>query len=544
MINRWRAVRVAIITGAVLVLLDATYNARLRAKTPDDNTADVDASIAAFTKVYALIQQNYADPVDPNLAIYGPSAGNTLNTLGAIPGMLRTLDPHSNFFDPDHFARLREDMQGKYFGVGMRIQAHVGKGGRLETMVVLPIPESPAFRAGLRPGDIINSIDGKIALGLDTDQVAKMLKGPKGTAVHLEVSREGADHPLSFVLTRDRILSPSVDDAFMIRPGIAYIHIRTFDETTNEELSAALRNLGQQQFQGLILDLRDNLGGLLNEAVGVSDHFLEKNQLIVYHHGRSSREKRYFATHGERGSFYPIVVLINRNTASAAEIVTGALQDHDRALVLGEPSFGKGLVQSEFPLSEQTMLLLTTARYYTPSGRLIQRDYSKVSLYDYYNRPETMPPPRTDVRMTDGGREVYGGGGITPDVSVPSPQPSSVAEEMMEHDIFFQYGQHYLAQHNTVARDFEPDAAVLADFEQFAGSHGLKLTAADMEQNLEFIQRHIRLQLIRVIYGDTVADQDRKQSDPLVMKALNELGPARNLLAQARHYMALRGSGH
>ena len=544
MINRWRAVRVAILAGAVLVLLDATHNSRLRAKTSDDSTPDVDTSIATFTKVYALIQQNYADPVDPNLAIYGPSAGNTLNTLGAIPGMLRTLDPHSNFFDPDHFARLREDMEGKYFGVGMRIQGHVGKGGRLETMVVLPIPNSPAFRAGLRPGDVINSIDGRNALGLDTDQVAKMLKGPKGTVVHLEVTREGASHSLAFNLIRDRILSPSVDDAFMIRPGIAYIHIRTFDETTNEELSADLRTLGQQQFQGLILDLRDNLGGLLNEAVGVSDHFLQKNQLIVYHHGRSSREKRYFATHGERGSFYPIVVLINRNTASAAEIVTGALQDHDRALVMGEPSFGKGLVQSEFPLSEQTMLLLTTARYYTPSGRLIQRDYSKVSLYDYYNRLDTTPPPHTDVRMTDGGREVYGGGGITPDVSVAAPQPSSVAQLLLEQDMFFRYGQRYLAQHNSVSRDFVPDAAVLSDFEQFVNSHGLKLTEADINQNRDFIQRRIRLQLIRVIYGDTVADQDRKISDPLVLKALNELGPARELVAQARHYMAIRSSGH
>ena len=223
--------------------------------------------------------------------------------------------------------------------------------------------------------------------------------------------------------------------------GVAYIHINRFNENTNDELSEALKRLGEKNLQGLVLDLRGNPGGLLQEAVEVSDHFLEKSQLIVYHYGRHSQEKRYYTTKGDSGKEYPIVVLINRMTASAAEIVTGALQDHDRALVMGQPSFGKGLVQTVFPLSEHTGLALTTARYYTPSGRLIQRDYDNVSLYDYYYRPEDTPTPHTDVRLTDGGREVYGGGGITPDVKYEDPKLTPTQEALAAAQRFLRVRQ-------------------------------------------------------------------------------------------------------
>jgi carboxyl-terminal processing protease len=517
----------------------------LRAQTSNPNTrgdGQVQQSLKSFTDVYGLVEQNYADPVRPNLAIYGPDAGGGLNTLGAIPGMLRTLDPHSNFFDPTRFAQLREEMQGKYYGVGMRIVGRIGKMGKLETEVVQPLPGSPAFRAGLRPGDIITAVDGKSTGNLDSMKVADMLKGPQGTVVRITVTREGYDKPLEFTITRDKILPQSVTDAFFLRPGIAYLHITSFNETTNDELSEDIQKLGgEQNLQGLILDLRDNPGGLLNQAVAVSDHFLQKGQLIVYHEGRRSDKKKYLARHGEAGDSFPIVVLINRYTASAAEIVTGALQDHDRALVIGEPSFGKGLVQSEFPLSEHTMLLLTTAHYYTPSGRLIQRDYSHVSLYDYYNRSEKDPPPHTQMKLTDGGREVFGGGGITPDIHFKDPKLNPVEERLLDEDAFFNFSRHYLGIHKTIPPDFKVDDAVIADFRKYLESHNEPITDQELAPNMAFIQEHIRVPLVAAIYGQTKADEITVENDPEVQKALDSFDQAKQLLAQARRYMASKG---
>jgi len=235
------------------------------------------------------------------------------------------------------------------------------------------------------------------------------------------------------------------------------------------------------------------------------------------------------------------VVLINRYTASASEIVSGALQDHDRALVMGEPSFGKGLVQTEFPLSERTMLLLTTARYFTPSGRLIQRDYTNVSLYDYYYRPETTPTPRSEVRLTDGGREVYGGGGITPDVQVPEEELNPAQKRLTAHAAFFNFGKYYLGIYQTVPRDFQVNDQVMDDFRRFLAKEHIPLSGQDIQQNLDYIRSRIRVQLVTAIYGQTEGDRLSKENDPLVLKALDSLDNARQLMAKAKKYMALRG---
>lgn len=278
-------------TVLLCALLGGVYGHQVEATTGNDDS-DVKASLNSFTHVYDIVEANYADAVDPDTAIYGPSNTNT----GAIPAALRTLDPHSNFFDPHAFAALREDQEGKYYGVGMSIRARPGKMGKLETVVEAPIPGSPAFRAGLRPGDVVAKVDGKPTEGLNTQKVAEMLKGPKGTQVEVTIIREGYEQPLIVKITRDEIAQNSVDDAFLIRPGVAYIHINKFNENTNDELGDALHKLGEKNLQGLVLDLRGNPGGLLQEAVEVCDHFLEKSQLIVYHSGRHSQEKRYYAT--------------------------------------------------------------------------------------------------------------------------------------------------------------------------------------------------------------------------------------------------------
>lgn len=527
-----------LILGTVLLctLIGGLYGREVEASTSGDDS-EVKNSLTEFTRVYNVVEQNYADPVDPDKAIYGPSDSN----LGAIPGALRSLDPHSNFYDPRAFSLLREDQEGKYYGVGMQIGQRAGKLGKLIVYVVFPIPGSPAFRAGLRPDDVIIKVNGKSIDGLDTRAVAEKLKGPKGTQVSITVTREGYDKPIEVNITRDEISQESVDDAFMVKPGIGFIHINRFNENTNDELSEALKNLGQKNLQGLILDLRNNPGGLLQEAVDVSDHFLEKSQLIVYHYGRHSPEKRYYAQKGDGSREYPIVVLINRMTASAAEIVTGALQDHDRALVMGEPSFGKGLVQTVFPLDEHTGLALTTARYYTPSGRLIQRDYNNVSLWDYYYRPENSPTPHTDVRLTDGGREVYGGGGITPDVKYEDPKLNPTEESLVQHGVFFEFAKYYLGVHKTIPNDFQVTDAVVQEFRQYVADQKVQLSDQDLKANLDFVRTHIRTPLVEFIYGQTQAREIALENDPEVEKAVEDMPQASELLAKAKRYIASKG---
>jgi len=526
-------------TVLLCTVLGGLYGRQVEATTGADDS-DVKNSLTELTRVYNVVEQNYADVVDPDRAIYGvlPDQPGSETYVGAIPGALRSLDPHSNFYDPVSFSKLREDQEGKYYGVGMQIGPRPGKLGKLVIVVMFPIPGSPAFRAGLRPGDVIAKVNGESTDGMSVDQVARKLKGPKGTQVHITVTREGYDQPLEFDITRDEISQRSVDDVFMLKPGLAYIHINRFNETTNDELTEALKDLGEKNLQGLVLDLRGNPGGLLQEAVEVSDHFLEKSQLIVYHQGRHSQEKRYYTTKGDDGKEYPIVVLINRMTASAAEIVTGALQDHDRALVMGQPSFGKGLVQTVFPLSEHTGLALTTARYYTPSGRLIQRDYDNVSLYDYYYHPEDSPTPHTDVRLTDGGREVYGGGGITPDVKYEEPKLTPAEETLLQHNALFEFGKYYLGIHKTIPHDFQATDAVLQEFRQFLAEQKIPLSDQDLKDNLDFIRTRIRVQLVDFIFGETEANRIGMENDPLVQKAIDDMPQASELLAKAKRYIA------
>src|ERR1700693_3417593 len=393
--------------------------------------------------------------------------------------MLHVLDPHSNFFDPKSYSLLREDQRGKYYGVGMTVGPRNNR-----VIVIAPFAGTPAYRAGIHPGDIISAVDGKPTDNMTTGDVADLLKGPKGTTVHITILREGSDKPLEFAVVRDEIPRYSVDLHFLIRPGIGYMHVSGFNETTEKEVQDALDGVYQAgDLKGLILDLRQNPGGLLNEGVGVADKFLRKNQLIVSHHGRSSPERRYTAAHGNGGKEYPLVVLVNRGTASAAEIVAGAIQDHDRGLIVGETTFGKGLVQTVYPLSENTGLALTTAKYYTPSGRLIQRDYSNVSLYEYYYNRETEKNNGShEIKLTDGGRTVYGGGGISPDVKIAAVKSNRFQDSLLQHYAFFNFAKHYVITHHPTSK-FEVDDAVMQDFRKFMDEEKIPYTEGDLIEN-------------------------------------------------------------
>jgi carboxyl-terminal processing protease len=489
---------------------------------------DVRDSLRTFSQVYDIVEQNYADRVDPDRAIYD----------GAIPGMLRVLDPHSNFFDPKAYAALREEQRGRYYGVGMQVGPRNNK-----VIVIAPFVGTPAYRAGIRPGDVIIAVDGKPTDNMSTSEVADLLKGPKGTSVRITMLREGSDKPLNFTVVRDEIPRYSVDLHFLIAPGVGYMHISDFNETTSDEVQSALDQFGD--LKGLILDLRQNPGGLLSEAVGVGDKFLPKGAVIVSHHGRSSPEKVYRATHGNGGRDYPIVVLVNRGTASAAEIVAGALQDHDRALIVGETTFGKGLVQTVYPLSYNTGLALTTAKYYTPSGRLIQRNWDGLSLYDYYYRSDKEEDSNKtagrEVRMTDSGRPVYGGGGITPDVRYVTPKTTRLQDVLLQHYAFFNFAKHYMIDH-TVSKDFKVDEAVLQDFRNFLQAENVPYTEVELAQNLDWVKTNIKSELFISQFGQQAGLQVRAEADPEVLKAVDLLPQARALTDNARKIVAERAA--
>jgi carboxyl-terminal processing protease len=524
-----------VLVVAVILLsavLGGIYGPNVGATT--SSAEDEHTAIRQFANVLDVVQANYAEPVDVDKAVY----------QGAIPGMLRVLDPHSNFFDARQFALLREDQRGKYYGVGMVVAPKESK-----TVVVQPYVGAPAFNAGIRPGDVIMKVDDKATDGLTTTDVADMLKGPKGTVVKITVSREGYEQQLVFTVTRDEIPRHSVDIAFMLKPGVGYIRLSGFNETTDREIAEALRQLNAPTLDGLILDMRGNPGGLLNEAVAVSDMFLDKGQLIVSHHGRSSPNRPYVAIRGNQGMITPLVILVNGNSASATEIVSGAVQDHDRGLIVGETTFGKGLVQTVQPLSENTGLALTTARYYTPSGRLIQRDYKSISLYEYHYERK-VPEHPTEVKLTDSGRQVTGGGGITPDIVVATPKLNHFQENLFRADVFYPYEggvggftRYYMGNKPVITREFEANDDVMKTFREFLAKHNVRYTEPDMSENLDWVKRKIRQELLVSNFGMQEGFKVQLEADPQVQKAVEAIPQARALYQNVRKIVAQRAGG-
>lgn len=485
-------------------------------ETIDKETKDF---LQEFTQAISLIQENYYEKVDVEKLIYG-----------AIRGMLRTLDPHTGFLDRRSFRNMKMSQRGSYFGLGIAIAMRNNN-----LTVISPLPGSPASKLGIQGGDIIEKIGQESAKGMDINSALTKLRGPKGTKVMITIKREGYSQPLQFTIERAEITLSSVSQAFFIEPDTGYIRLISFSETAHQEFEKALAELETQGMKRLVLDLRGNTGGLLQEAVEVSEKFLSE-ELIVYTKGRvKGSSQKFYAKKEGTHPLYPLIVLIDLGTASGAEIVAGAIQDHDRGLIVGETSWGKGLVQTVFSLSYQTGLALTTARYYTPSDRSIQRDYSR-SFVDYFRRKEQQQQEEQQIFKTDLGRTVYGGGGITPDVIVKYKMPSEFTQRLIIKNVFFDFATKLIGKKRLeIDRNFKIDEAVMEEFKAFLQERSIAFAAGDLDEDLSFIKRQIKAQIFSHLWGMDEGFKIIVMADEQVQKALTLWDEAEELLRKSHH---------
>jgi carboxyl-terminal processing protease len=491
-----------------------------------------------FTAALDAIELRYVDQVESDQLVYG-----------AIGGMLQTLDPHSSFMDPKQFAQLRERQEGRYYGLGITIQVID------QDITVQGLFEgSPAYKQGIRRGDVIAKINGEDAKGWTSDQAVRKLRGPKDTTVQVSIRRSGVDELIPIEVARDEISIPSIPAYFMADEQTGYVQLRDFAENTDRDLSRALGDLSNQGMRRLLLDLRNNPGGPLDQAIRVSNRFLPKGDLIVYTKGRMpNSDMSYRATEESEYTRLPVVVLTNRNSASASEIVSGALQDHDRALIVGETTFGKALVQSVMRLREGAGLALTTARYYTPSGRLIQRPwdgtFDEYLTYSLRGQSSERPHDAKDLKLTDAGRKVYGGGGIEPDRRLEGPidgfNPTKFGRTLYARQLFATFAQRFWAEGDTrqqpsgkdrqvVGPDFVVDDGMVGEFKKLVASSGLKMDEQAFTTDLPFIKAMIRYDIDLSLFGVASARRHLITADPQAQFALGLFDEAERLTESAR----------
>ncbi|MBS1810789.1 MAG: S41 family peptidase [Acidobacteria bacterium] len=533
-----------LVVAFVLIIIGAGaggWATRMRARTANIPSAEMKDNqlVKAFTEGSQLIEDNYAIDRDQEML-----------TKAAVLGMLHVLDPHSSFFDRRAFNEMQEEQSSRFYGIGVTINRRNDK-----TCVLGVVKGMPAERAGMKYGDIIVEVDGKPTKGWSQAEVLNHVRGERGTEVEIAVERVGEPVPVKFRIVRDEVPYPSVRNHFMVRPGIGFIALTNgFNKKTSEELQDAMTTLKKQGMNSLVLDLRQNPGGLLKQAIEVSEIFLPRSVEVVSVRGREGRVRSqvYKSENGDPESL-PLVILINGNTASASEIVAGAIQDKDRGLIVGEDSFGKGLVQTVFPLPGGTGLTLTTAKYYTPSGRCIQRDYSGGSLYDYYwarrnGDPQATPSPTpdTDAVFTPTGRKLHGGGGITPDIVIKGS-----LENYAMRDACFEFArllaggalpgfdEYKVAKvefgYRLRGTEFQISDGVVTAFRNFLREHNdLGISEALLNSHLEYARRRIRAELITAAYGIEAEEQFLLDSDPQAMQAVEAIPKAERLTATAR----------
>jgi len=462
----------------------------------------------------------------------------------SIRGLLGTLDPHSSYFTPREYAQMRERQQGTYYGIGVSIQVFDG-----DVTAMNVFEGSPAYKKGIRRGDILANVEGEDAKGWTVEQAQRKLRGPKGTNVNVGVKRRGYEEMIKFALTRDEVYIPTVPAYFMIDQTTGYIRMQDFGENTDRDVKHALRELAGKGMRRLVFDVRNNPGGPLDQAIKVSNEFLPKGNMIVYTRGRvQNSDQDYRAELESEFTEMPIVLLANRNSASAAEIVTGALQDHDRAYVVGETTFGKALVQSVYKISSNAGLALTTAHYYTPSGRLIQRPwdaaFDEYLSYTLRDQDKDKPHNPSDLKHTDAGRPVYSGGGIEPDKRVAGPiegfNPGRFGRALYARGTFANYAQKFAAEgdtrvtqrstgRRTVKRDFTVDDAMVADFKESLKGEHLKVDEDGFKKDLEFVRAMIRFEIDNALFGIADARRHLIEVDPQAQAGLQMFGEAQKL---------------
>ena len=565
----WRTLAIVLFTTALLA--GGLFGDRILALNQD--TRDY---LKVYTELVTVAQEHYGTEVPYRDLVFA-----------SIQGMLRSLDPHTSFLSPRAYEGMRERQQSSFYGLGILVSIRNG-----QLTVIAPIEGTPASRMGLRAGDIISNIEGEPTDTMSLDEAVTRLKGPKDTQVNITINRRGLDEPLELAITRAEIPQTTVRQAYMLTPEVGYVQVSEFSRSTGNEMAEALGELREQGMEKLILDLRNNGGGLLDQAIEVSDQFVPEGSAIVETRGRIRDSYQSFHATGDRPELaIPVVVLVNGGTASAAEILSGAIQDHDVGLIVGTPTWGKGLVQTVYSLSYGAGLALTTAKYYTPSGRLIQRDYT--SYYDYYNYDPltavaddegeagddgegddgegddgedeaeesdaaagksaslgtpTDPSnsealgrePKKDepVYHTDLGREVYGGGGITPDIVVENDEVSAFELFLLSRNTFFEFGVDYARRHPVEDPSWAPGDEVIPEFRRWLLDEEILDEAERFDEAVEdpetrdYIRLQIHAEILNSAFGQEASHRVRARGDRQVQAALEQLEEARELLEQ------------
>ena len=503
-----------------------------------------------FTAALSAIESTYIGKVDSDRLVYG-----------GVRGMLGTLDPHSSFFDPREYAQMRERQEGRYYGLGIQIVALDG-----DITATNVFEGSPAYKKGIRRGDIISKIAGDDAKGWTTEQAMRKLRGGKGTPVQIEIKRRGYEQVIPLEVVRDEVYIATVPAYFMVDGTTGYVQMHDFGENTDRDVKHALHELASKGMRRLLFDVRGNPGGPLDQAIKVSNEFLPRGKMIVYTRGRiANSDQDYRATEDSEFIDIPIVLLANRNSASASEIVTGALQDHDRAYVVGETTFGKALVQSIYRISGGAGLALTTAHYYTPSGRLIQRPwdatFDEYLSYSLKDQSENRQHNASDLKRTDLGRAVYSGGGIEPDRRLAGPvgpgssggfNPTRFGRLLNTRQAFASYAQKYTAEgdaritqrssgRRAVKPNFVVDDAMLADFREHLVADKVKIDEEGWTKDLDFITAMMRFEIDTALFGVAEAWRHLISVDPQAQLGLQQFGEAQKLVELTR---GQRKAGH
>ena len=524
----YRSLSAAVFAVALCALLGGFYGqSGLSAQN------EVPDQYRVFSAALNAIEASYVGEVEADRLVYG-----------AITGMLQTLDPHSSFMDPRTYAQMRERQEGRYYGLGITITVI---GGDITVMSLFE--GSPAYQMGLRRGDVISRIEGEETEGWTSQQAVNLLRGPRGTPVNISLRRGGYEELIDLEVTRDEVYIPTVPASFMINQQTGYILLEDFGEHTDEELGTALDSLAEQGMEQLVFDLRGNPGGALGQAIRVSNRFLPRGDMIVYTRGRvPNSDQDYRATRRSDYLDIPMVTLVNRNSASASEIVSGALQDHDRSIIVGETTFGKALVQSVYRVSGGAGAAITTARYYTPSGRLIQRpwdeNFDEYLTYVFRDQDANVEHAPEDMKFTDSGRRVYSGGGIEPDSRFDGPtqgfDPAPFGRSLYTRNLFANFARQFSRAGDTrippspssrqLGRDFEFTDAMVAEFRAHVEDSGLEIDGADWDADRSFIRAMIRYQIDIDLFGLAEAQRNLVSVDPQLQHGMGLFDDAARLL--------------